>query len=340
MSLRSQLTTVLNEILPSNPSEAVKGTELIRLLRTKIGEDYSDASLRYHFSVMSCDPASPIAKVEKGQGYYKRGLSMPALAGASEIFTMQQAQLDDIGQSSTLDQVMLRREKFRAIIRKYNETQNLFTFEFHDSLGVGVPLGNLWKFPEMVIIDWEHGEFDDDGMTLDAGHLALKKSLGLPPYQLACTRMRVETTHDTFRQDLFQTMSAAMWANQGQLYLADSIHDEFLAGQVRSLAMHLGVGVTSFGLPPQALDNLPYPAHIENAMERETEALMGRLRIEVVAPATNRTHCEWKSLQALRRQHPEMNHLLAWLGGSLETHKVRPYQAYRPAQPEEDDFED
>ena len=72
MSLRNQLSELLSDLLPINPKAAVKGTELIRLLRLKLSGEYSDASLRYHFSVMSCDPSSPIAKVEKGQGYYRR----------------------------------------------------------------------------------------------------------------------------------------------------------------------------------------------------------------------------------------------------------------------------
>ena len=90
MSLRSQLTDLLTDLLPPNPRESIKGTELIRLVRMKLDGNYSDASLRYHFSIMSCDPSSPIAKVEKGQGYYKRGAQMPALSGAQEIVAMQQ----------------------------------------------------------------------------------------------------------------------------------------------------------------------------------------------------------------------------------------------------------
>ena len=85
MSLRQQLTDILPTILPSSPKEATKGTELIRLVRLRLEGDYSDASLRYHFSIMSCDPASPIAKVEKGQGYYRRAAPVPALSGAQDL---------------------------------------------------------------------------------------------------------------------------------------------------------------------------------------------------------------------------------------------------------------
>jgi len=327
MSLRTQLSELLAEILPSNPREAIKGTELIRLLRLRMDGAYSDASLRYHFSVMSCDPRAPIAKVEKGQGYYKRGASMPALSGAQELVAMQQGRLDELGDSQSIDQAMLRLGKFRAIVQKYAETRNKFTFEFRESLSAGAPLGNLWKFPEMVLIDWEHGEFDDDGLELDPAHLALKQTLGLPPYRLESIRMRVETSHDSFREDLFQTMSASMWAHCGELFLAGSIQDEFLGDQVRTLAAELGIGVTSFGLAPGDLDDLPHPAQIENAMDRETEALMGRLKIEKISSAKARAHCGWDSLQSLRHDHPEMNQLLAWLGGSLESGKVKPFHS-------------
>ena len=95
MSLRQQLSSILPEFLPPSPKEAIKGTELIRLVRMRLEGDYSDASLRYHFSIMSCDPASPIAKVEKGQGYYRRTAPVPALAGAQDLLSMTQGRLED-----------------------------------------------------------------------------------------------------------------------------------------------------------------------------------------------------------------------------------------------------
>lgn len=325
MSLRQQLSDTLAELLPSDPKKAIKGTELIRLLRLRLSGDYSDASLRYHFSVMSCDPSSPIAKVEKGQGYYKRGAAAPALSSAKELIAMHQGRLDDLEAQGSVDQAMLRVGKFRAVVRKFADTKNLFNFEFRESLSAKASMGNLWKFPEMVFIDWEHGNFVEDTLELDLAHLALKQTLGLPPYRLSSIRMRVETSHDSFREDLFQTMSASMWTNSGELYLANSIEDELLADQVRSLASSIGIGVTTFGLSAENIDDLPHPSQIENAMALETEALMGRLKIEQVAPKKLRTHCGWESLNALRHDHPEMNQLLAWLGGSLESGKVRPF---------------
>ena len=122
MSLRKQLTEILPPLLPSNPSEAIKGTELIRLVRLQLTGNYSDASLRYHFSIMSCDPASPIAKVEKGQGYYRRTAPVPALSGAQALVSMSQGRLEDLNTDrGAVDLALERVRKFRAVVTRLCE---------------------------------------------------------------------------------------------------------------------------------------------------------------------------------------------------------------------------
>src|SRR4051812_18592615 len=88
MNLREHLRLILPEILPGTAAEAIKGTELIRLVRYRLGDEYSDATLRYHFSILSYDPTSPIAKVDQGQGYYLRlkRSAAKALNGRSGLF--------------------------------------------------------------------------------------------------------------------------------------------------------------------------------------------------------------------------------------------------------------
>jgi hypothetical protein len=67
MNLREQLRHLLPEILPDDPAEAIKGTELIRLVRHRLGEGYSDATLRYHFSILSYDPTSPASSMRRAR---------------------------------------------------------------------------------------------------------------------------------------------------------------------------------------------------------------------------------------------------------------------------------
>lgn len=323
MSLRTQLNEVLPEILPANPREAIKGTELIRLVRMRLNGNYSDASLRYHFSIMSCDPGSSIAKVDKGQGYYRRTAPVPALSGAQELLSLTQGRLDDLNSDqNTIDQALMRVKKFRAIVHRWCEVNGRFPFVFREPFQQDAPMGNLWKYPELVMVDWEGAGEDDDNSAI----LKLKKNLSLPPFRLHAARLRIFPSHHSFREDFFQTLSASVWANGGELIYAAPIEDEALSEAYRRLNAAFGVGVTSFGLNPYALDDLPRPAHILNAHPRETEALMERLEITRIAAAHTKPHVDWSALEAIRNDCSEVDALFSWLNESLETGKRQPYE--------------
>ena len=153
---------------------------------------YSDASLRYHFSIMSCDPASPIAKVEKGQGYYRRTAPVPALTGAQELLALSQGRLDDLSADhEAVDLALERLRKFRAVVMRYFEVNGRFPYVFRQAFAQGAPLGNLWKFPEVVLVDWETGDAPDEVFALDPTMLSLKQRLGLPPFRLHAARLRI-----------------------------------------------------------------------------------------------------------------------------------------------------
>ncbi len=323
MSLRKQLNAVLPDFLPLNPKDAIKGTELIRLLRMKIEGNYSDASLRYHFSIMSCDPTSPIAKVEKGQGYYRRTAPVPALSSAQEIYSQYQGRLDEMnGDNEEVDHALMRIRKFRAIVNKWCEVNARFPFAFREPFHAEAPVGNLWKFPEMLLVDWESGDGDDNSRAL----LKLKSQLGLPPFRLHAARLRILPAHHSFREDFFQTLSASTWAQGGELIYAAPIEDEALAESIRSLSLTFGIGVTTFGLTAEILDDLPRPAHILNAHPRETEALMERLDVTRVASAKSRPHIDWSALDSIRGDSKEVDKLLTWLSESAEVGRMLPYQ--------------
>ncbi len=327
MSLRSQLTDLLPSLLPSNPAEAIKGTELIRLVRLQLTGNYSDASLRYHFSIMSCDPASPIAKVEKGQGYYRRSAPVPALSGAQELLSLSQGRLDDLGSDSkAIDHALERVKKFRAIVRRYNELSSRFPFEFRSVFTAGSPLGNLWKYPEMILVDWQTGEDHDEAMTLESRMLSLKQRLGLPPFRLTSTRLRIQASLHGFREDFFQTLSASTWTQGGELVYAAPIVDEALADGLRALNAAFGVGVSSFGIDIETLDDLPRAAHILNAHPKETEALVERIQFERIAAPRHRQHIDWGAFETLRRESTETAGLIDWLCDCIDHGRARPFQ--------------
>jgi hypothetical protein len=319
MSLRTQLTDILPSLLPNNPSEAIKGTELIRLVRMQLTGNYSDASLRYHFSIMSCDPASPIAKVEKGQGYYRRSAPVPALSGAQELLSLSQGRLDDLNADrGAVDHALERVKKFRAIVRRFNEINGRFPFEFRQAFSAGSPLGNLWKYPEVAIVDWQTGDDPDEGMSLDSNMLAMKQRLGLPPFRLSGARLRIQSSLHSFREDFFQALSASMWTQGGELIYATPIEDEALADGLRALNATFGVGVISYGLSIEVLDDLPRAANILNAHPKETEALMERIDFNRIAAPRYRQHIDWPLLDTLRRDSAETAKLIEWLATCIE----------------------
>jgi hypothetical protein len=327
MSLRTQLTDILPPLLQSNPAESIKGTELIRLARLQLNGAYSDASLRYHFSIMSCDPASPIAKVEKGQGYYRRTAPVPALTGAQELLALSHGRLDEFGADhEAVDLALERLRKFRAVVMRYYDVNGRFPFIFRQAFTQGSPLGNLWEFPEVVLVDWETDEGPDGELTLDAAMLSLKQRMGLPPFRLHAARLRIQPSLDSFREDFFQALSASIWAQGGELIYAAPVVDEALADGLRRLNAAFGVGVISFGLTPQALDDLPRPANILNAHPKETEALMERLDLHRIAAPHSRQHIDWQALDGLRRESPEIDQLIHWLSSCIEKGRADAYR--------------
>lgn len=328
MSLRNQLSDILPTLLPGNPVDSIKGTELIRLARLQLTGNYSDASLRYHFSIMSCDPASPIAKVEKGQGYYRRSAPLPALSGAQELLALTQGRLDDLttADQDMVDETMLRIRKFRAVVTRYYEINGRFPFAFRQAFGKESPISNLWKYPELVLVDWETGGSPDEEMSLDETMLAFKQRLGIAPFKLHAARLRIQPSLQTFREDFFQTVAVSMWAQGGELVYAAPIQDEALADGFRRLSAEFGVGVTSFGLTPEALDELPRPANILNAHPRETEAIMAKLEINRIAAPKTRPHLDWAALSSMRNESEEAEKLVLWLTRCIDERRAEGFK--------------
>lgn len=328
MSLRKQLTDILPTLLPGNPSDSLKGTELIRMTRLQLNGNYSDASLRYHFSIMSCDPASPIAKVEKGQGYYRRSAPLPALSGAQELLALTQGRLDDLtsADADVVDGTMLRIRKFRAVVTRYFEINGRFPFAFRQAFGKESPISNLWKYPEMVLVDWETGGSPDEEMSLDETMLAFKQRLGIAPFRLHAARLRIQPSLQTYREDFFQTLAVSMWAQGGELVYAAPVEDEALADSLRRLSAIFGVGVTSFGLTAEALEELPRPANILNAHPRETEAIMARLEVTRISAPQSRPHLDWAALTSMRNESEEAEKLVRWLTRCIDERRAEGFK--------------
>jgi hypothetical protein len=155
MNLREQLRLILPQCLPKDPAEAIKGTELIRMVRLKLEGEYSDATLRYHFSILSYDPGSPIAKVDQGQGYYQRQTRRPGAVNATLQGWFEQ--VDDAEAAA-----WLRLDRVVAIYERLCLTRSSFPFVLNGRTG-GVPeLEGSWEVPDLVVADWDLDEGDGE----------------------------------------------------------------------------------------------------------------------------------------------------------------------------------
>jgi len=328
MSLRQQLSDLLPEILPNNPKEAIKGTELIQVVKSRVDGNYSDASLRYHFSIMSCDPGSPIAKVEKGQGYYRRTAPVPVLSGAQELISYTQGRLDDFSSDNdAINSTLNLMRKFRAVVSAYSSVNGLFPYTIRKAFGQNSPRSNLWKFPEVVMVDWQGDEASGDAVILEPETLKLKQSLGMAPYRLTAVRSRLEASYESYLEDFYQTLSSAAWAHGGELFYAAPIEDNALADALRSLSNTFGLGITTFGLNIEMLEDLPRPANILNAHPKETEALMERLDIQRIAAPNFKKQLDWTTLNNIRKSSEEVFDLFTWLNDCVEKGEATPFES-------------
>jgi hypothetical protein len=306
MSLREQLRDILPQILPSDPSEAIKGTELIRLVRFRLGDDYSDATLRYHFSILSYDPASPIAKVDQGQGYYMRVGKTDPRPGALNLGMFGP-------HDEALDLQSMRFARFRAIVERHCMHGARYPFLLTE------PPGGHWELPDLVITDWDFETDNDDTPRLDETMLSLKRHLGVSTVRLTATQLKLGVTLASCNADFFQTMSATRWANHGEIWIAEKVNDEALVENLRILGHQYGVGITSFGLDLTLLDELPSPDEIRRMTSSEFESLQTLLKVQRLSVGTTRPHLDWQHLAAMKKKHECLAGMLSWLNDCLET---------------------
>ena len=70
-TLLEELRSLLPELLPATPEEALMGTELVQRITQRL-PGRKESSVRQYLSALAKDPTSPIARVDGGYGYYRR----------------------------------------------------------------------------------------------------------------------------------------------------------------------------------------------------------------------------------------------------------------------------
>ncbi len=310
MNLREQLRHLLPEILPHDPADSIKGTELIRLVRLRLGEGYSDATLRYHFSILSYDPTSPIAKVDQGQGYYQR---QKKSAGSNGI--ARQNLFESEVESG--DQGISRSLRLIAIYERLSLLRSRYPFLLNRSSNGAPSIEGEWDIPDLIVADWDLDTGSDDAPRFDEAMLNLRRHLGGPEVGLTGVQLKLNVSLDTFSSDFFQALSATRWTLQSEIVIAEGLNDEALVDALRSLGHQFGVGISSLGISPSQLDELPSAKEIRAMSAAEFEAVHNLLRIQKITLPTPRHSIDWSALNALRKKHSSVAALVRWLSDCL-----------------------
>jgi len=316
-SLRDQLREILPKVLPPDPQDAVRGTELIYLIRQHLNQRYSDATLRYHFSVMCCDLSAPIAKVDQGQGYYlRRAYANPATSQSLLPLQGEQTLADE---DDLLGRQLARSRKFQAIFALYQRRLGLpvFLVPTRDDDGAD-PRSDLWKFPDAILArrfpEMPHGRSRAAQET--ARRIDLRSSLGLPPLSVHAFRLCLAAEPPTARELFFQAVSTTSWAHSGELAFAQPISDPELRQSLFSLGTTFGIGIASFGIPQGRLDELAEGPSLIQLTGRPLDSLLAEIQFDRITAPTPQAQLDWDALVSIAEGHPALASLLPWLAQS------------------------
>lgn len=303
-------------------------------LKPQLKGEFTDGTIRTHFSVMSREATSPIAKVEHGHGYYLRALTDTSDSPTNEN---SQSEVRSTAPGASLLEAHPRElqleEKFRALFMRYVRLENRFPMHVEHTQGARQAAGvNRWKFPDVILVEWDAGEATDSGYTLNHAVLEVKRSLGEQPFRFTSVELKVEATLGSFREQFFQCVSNSRWAHNAELVFATAITDTVLANELRRLGSSYGVAVSSFGMTTEQLVALPSATEIAKLAESELEALTQGLSIVSISSGQSREYLDWEHLRDMVAQSTHFADLLNWVSRCLQDKRAYSYSSFQDLQ--------
>jgi hypothetical protein len=105
-----------------------------------------------------------------------------------------------------------------------------------------------------------------------------------------------------------------------------AITDEQLAEDLRRLGGEYGIGVSSLGVPLEALDDIVDAASITRMEDRAFENLQGRLLVrQKITSARPSATLDWRLLRDMRREHADFHAFCAWIEHCLREGAATPH---------------
>ena len=228
MKLRDKLRTILPDILPQRPQDAIKGKELIARVRTVLGKEYSDGSLLSQFSALAFEEGTRLARVPGGQGYYLRREG-EAPGSLKNFFT----------EPESADDSPLHRAIALAVRLYDTEGLSVFVFPVEEE---------SWSHPDLVAVHWPAGQWEIDGC-----YRMRKESDQAPSFRAVCVCS--EGDEESHRRNFFRALACGQWAHESELLLVGDHGEEDAEGLSRA-AEQYGVGIrcidTANSLLPRA----------------------------------------------------------------------------------------
>lgn len=331
MTLNERLRQVLPEHLPEEPSQALSGTELVARLLPFMQGEYAENSIRQTLSVLAGDPTSPIARLEGSHGYYRRPLlqassaeSGPDGTDTAPANTPAEPECPGTGREHQAE------EKFRAFYLRLARWDTRFPMRIEHLAGQRQTAGvNKWKFPDLVVLDWDAGKTSENGcFSLDPSLLEVKRGLGERPFKLTSVELKVELSLGSFREHFFQCVSNSMWAHHACLAVAMPVQDSLLAAELRRLGASYGVEVQTFGLTKEKILSLPAAKDILKLGDDAFEQLAGDIPPMALSPGKVKASLDWEHIRDMKAQSPEFNTLFDWIARCLRDGRAYPVEDY------------
>lgn len=320
-TLWKQLNDLFPETLPPNPEAAINGTRLFEKVRDRL-EGYSEKSIRQHFSIMSQDPSSSIAKKADGHGYYLRKPEVAEQAAAPEAPPSTETAE---GREAQLE------EKFRAIFMRHSELSNLFPMPIDHTRATKISAGiNRWKFPDVVLLRWEVSKVTDQEYEIDPDLLEAKKSLGEQLFSLESVELKIGLSTSTFRENFFQCVSNSKWAHKASLIVANNIDETMLRDELRRLGSSYDVSVISYGLATEVIELLPNSLEILKMTDADFEKkISGKINETRISSGKERDTLDWGYIRNLRSLSPEFRSLFEWVNSCASKGKIISFQGFQ-----------
>ena len=294
MNLHDILLKLLPELLPRRAQDAIKGKELIRLVRERLGDTYSDGTLRTHFSLIALEEESCLARIPGGQGYYLRPEADAPQPTLQELLTEPNTR-DDTSQHRAL-----------ALAIRLYEIAGLGVFAF--------PVGEeSWLHPDLVAVHWPAGEWGRDG-----AYTMLQDDRRVPVYRAICISSS-QDDEEGCRRAFFRALSCGVWAQEAELLIVGR-EAEQTAATLLHQAERFGVGLrclSAEGIP----DALPRAEELLRMPRPDMEKLLLSLpSICLTEPRRS------PAIPAADHARPQLQAVLSWAEQCVARGRVEPYE--------------